>query len=554
VEVIAGDADNNGGEMKLPRRRWVLGVLVMVALIGGGWLFFGHNGEPRYEGRLVSYWFREFCYANTDQRYHDDYEPEAEEALRKIGTNALPYLLKQAFDTNEDSSLRTNLNEMFKEFPETWHMPRFVRRQDFRNKAPGAIAIVNPPASVILPLMLNELAQTGTPNHSAAIGILFGVTNSVEILVPYFIKALHDSNLNDKILALYALGKIGPRAAAAVPDLIELLQKEGDMNTIRLIVPGVLADIGSNSATATPILKEMFEKETKWAWRCALAVDLCKIDSQQAEAFDFLMKSLTNFNDVRQIRLTAFYLPRIGPDAKRAIPTLLNALDTTNLDAWSMVLKSLRALGVSNEVVMPRVREKLTVSDEKLRLAAAEEVLIVDKANAQAQAVLVALIKDHSALETTAIAALGRAGPAASSAIPVIVAALDGTNPENWSEVPQALTNMGAPTTLFLSKLEDKTRPDIAWHRENYWVLLRIAGTILQADPANRNAQLALVRLMGDAYESGKLGAVNCVSNAQPVIPELQLALQNTLKSDDPKLRKAAAAAIKKIDTRVAGK
>ncbi len=149
-------------------------------------------------------------------------------------------------------------------------------------------------------------------------------------------------------------------------------------------------------------------------------------------------------------------LRRIGRDEKRAVPALLNALDTTNLEAWTTVLESLRALDASNEAVIGKVRQKLNAEDEGLRLAAAEQVLKSDHADQQAQTVLVALIKSHSVLEPEAIRALARQGQAGSSNIPVILSALDGDNPESWVEVPQALTGMGAPAKLFLPKLEEK--------------------------------------------------------------------------------------------------
>ncbi len=202
--------------MKTGGTRWVVALLLIAVLGVAGWYLFRHFGEPRYEGQPLSYWFREYCLAKTDQPYHDDDEDKAVEALTNIGTNALPYLLKEAFKTNEDSSFRTNLNEFFKEFPESWRLPRFVTRRDYSMNASGAIRVINPSAGAILPLMQTELAQTNTPSHSEAITILFGVTNGQENLVPYFTKALQDSNQNDQVTAIYALGRIGPKAAAAI--------------------------------------------------------------------------------------------------------------------------------------------------------------------------------------------------------------------------------------------------------------------------------------------------------------------------------------------------
>ncbi len=84
----------------------MVGASVLAAvLIGVGWLFFGHNDEPTYEGKPVSYWFKEYYspprYAEPDSDNHQD----ALNALHAMGSNALPYLVQVAFSTNEDSAV-----------------------------------------------------------------------------------------------------------------------------------------------------------------------------------------------------------------------------------------------------------------------------------------------------------------------------------------------------------------------------------------------------------------------------------------------------------------
>ncbi len=90
-----------------------------------------------------------------------------------------------------------------------------------------------------------------------------------------------------------------------------MLQKEDQKNTMCLGSVRAMAEMGSNAAAATPLLKEMFEKETRWPWRCNYAADLYEIDSQQTEAFDFIMGGLTNWNNSVQIGLAAY---RTTPD------------------------------------------------------------------------------------------------------------------------------------------------------------------------------------------------------------------------------------------------
>src|ERR1043165_424132 len=71
-----------------PRRLWLilLGILVLAGLIV---VVVGLDREPSYGGRNLSEWV--WCLAPTAQ---PSALAEAEDAIRRIGTNALPCLLK----------------------------------------------------------------------------------------------------------------------------------------------------------------------------------------------------------------------------------------------------------------------------------------------------------------------------------------------------------------------------------------------------------------------------------------------------------------------------
>ncbi len=334
---------------------------------------------------------------------------------------------------------------------------------------------------------------------------------------------------------------------------MKVLQDLASTNLIRLDFEWALANIGSNAAPAIPLLGDMFDKETNMFQRSVIAATLFRIDTRQTQAFAFLTNNLTSRDD-RNITIVAWRLGAIGSNAKAAIPLLLDAFTTTNISVFNAVLKSLNSLGASNELILRKVRANLASQDDEVRTASAELVLKDNKADQEAQNALISMITKHCELEPRAIAALGEAGPSASAAVPAILSALDGTNIYSWTLIPSALSSMGVPADKYLSKLEGKIGPDTTWERENDFQLHDIAAEILKFDPANRNAQLALVRLIGNDDYLGAGGAIGTLMRAKPLIPEVLPALQNLRKSENMKARKLASDAIKQIETRDAAK
>src|SRR5208337_1710337 len=85
----------------------------VLALTGiGVWRASLGEWQPTYQGRLVSYWFRQYYRSgavasdgNVWPRDQQDIRKgsEAGHALGALGTNALPYLLKVCFSTNQDT-------------------------------------------------------------------------------------------------------------------------------------------------------------------------------------------------------------------------------------------------------------------------------------------------------------------------------------------------------------------------------------------------------------------------------------------------------------------
>src|SRR5271165_4964166 len=72
--------------------RRAVAIILAIALLCGLMRFL-QSREPSYQGQSLRYWLEQYEY-RFGQNPADPARREAEDAIRHIGTNALPYLLK----------------------------------------------------------------------------------------------------------------------------------------------------------------------------------------------------------------------------------------------------------------------------------------------------------------------------------------------------------------------------------------------------------------------------------------------------------------------------
>lgn len=432
----------------MKQRRKIGFVVVALALIGIGLLWLGPGNEPKYEGRPVSWWFREYCLSSFLLRYDEELQEEAAKALRQIGTNAVPYLVQQAFNTDRDSAAATNFYRFLDEMPRSWGLPAPVSSQVRRGEAAFALREIKAPANLLLPLMEEHLRSTNIFEREQALFILGTAGDGAGRVVPDLMAALKDPGLS--AIALQSLGHIGPPASNAVPALIDFLKPPQAATAPPVAVADVLGCIGGNAAPAIPLINELFTKETNWEQRCRLAAALFRIDSNQTEALAFLTNGLLTHQPAGDRWKVTHYLGAIGPNAKAAVPALLQSLDdATNRLLFTTSSLALKALGASPETVLARMKAQLDSpkNDENTRVNVAARMLDVDPSNHDAQAVLLELIRKNSGLAFYAAETLGRAGPAAKDAVPVLREASKSEERALREAATKALKKIEAPQT-----------------------------------------------------------------------------------------------------------
>jgi len=523
------------------RTRLILIPLVGCLLAGGGWWLLGTVGEPQYQGRSVVYWFREFCQAHgngarTPRRYR-----KACDALQRMGTNAVPYLLNRAMNDEKDSAGRAALFDLLSLLPQSWSPPHYLTKEEIRQNAVQAIGQIGPPAGMVLGRLRKPLSEPNSVPFERAITVLERVGEGRQMLVPWFAAALRTTNLQTRLQAVWFLNQLGAQAAPAVPDLIRVLRSTERTSALFRQATFTLASIGRAAAPALPVLTEAYRTETNWDWKIPLATALCEIDPRQTEPFDLLVQVLTSQqSSTGQVRLAVSQLGWLGTNGGAFIPALAQAAERTDVDLLA-ISRCLDRLGAPRRLLLPRLRAGLKSVDPEYRVEVAARMLEVSPSDAEAQAVLSDQIRSHSKFEVEAICWLGEAGTNAQAAGHMVLEAFNGTNAQAWMALPRALQRMGLSPTPALSKLrarlkfaDDKTRA-------------AMAGTILRVEPDAEDARSALNDLIKGRSKQ-EFAAILFLGRTGPAASNSVPLLRQELKSQDPEIREAAAQAIERIE------
>jgi len=276
--------------------------LVLVAGVGLiVWLAGGSNREPIYKDRCVTEWIRDrnlFVYSAQGSRHN-----HAETALRAIGTNAVPYLVKDLH--RKDSVLK-------KAWLSLWQrLPAKIQQRTFKLAVPDwsirrtAAEILGGRFFDVRSATLDLAEALGDPDpgvQSEATRALSRIGADPEQFTPQLrvlltnrtirLKILRDltqfrpgAEMTSRVLAdvfamssspeqeqiLYLLQKIGPQAGPAVPTLITALSNSD--NEIRYLAVRALEETGPNASAAIfPLMARLNDKHTMVANAAARAL------------------------------------------------------------------------------------------------------------------------------------------------------------------------------------------------------------------------------------------------------------------------------------------
>jgi HEAT repeat protein len=379
--------------------------------------------------------------------------------------------------------------------------------------------------------------------------------------VPTLIEALDPRDLNARSAARH-LGRLGPEASQAVPDLIDIV-KGNDAAKLRVAAAAALGKIGPEAKDAVPVLVQ-------------------QLDDEQS-------------GDVRVAAAAALWQIATHPDA---VPALLAALGDSERTVQHEALDALGELGVEAPAAGPALLPMLEESGPRLRAGAAAALWATTR-DPRAVDALVAMLESDSpgrGHARTPLRSIGFPGgqpategvardafspnsitrravadtlieidPGASLTLPFLVRTVRENEGRGREEASDVLARFGVVLLPRLRELldtdEDSRRlacytlwrigtPAVetladALRHPNVEVRRSAAAWLRNPDANTASATPNLVRALADDDEQVRIAALGAlVEVGRPAIPALQYAL----KDPNPRTRDLAQRILREIE------
>jgi prepilin-type N-terminal cleavage/methylation domain-containing protein len=233
-------------------------VVVLGGFLSGAGCATPRAKEPSYEGRSLTHWLNDYArtqYANDPEPWVPPWTDEdravrtrAENAVRHIGTNALPMLIKMVSSGYELEGYGPVAHLGFDALGATAKpaVPALVAMLDderMAHEAAASLGAIGAAAEEAVPTLLGRSNPADGPPAIFAVQALAQIKMRPELVVPVFMDILA-TNRNPAGLAgpyIEALGSFGEQARPAVPVLLPFLASTAD--SVRVCTTNALKQI-----------------------------------------------------------------------------------------------------------------------------------------------------------------------------------------------------------------------------------------------------------------------------------------------------------------------
>lgn len=224
---------------------------IVVAVVGN---YAFRPREPVYQGRQFSEWLDQYYESRVAQNRAN--QDQAESALRSIGTNALPPLLRMV--AGKDSALKRKLLALLAK--QSFVSLRIRDGDYYHSRASFGFAALGPIAKPAVPELILLLSDTDRGVQAAAANALAGIGPEAEDAVPSLLRCLDDRNNGIlQIETMMALGSIHKKPEIVVPVLIEYLDgPRKEWNFMAFALPA-LGWYGEEAKAAIPTIKQYLD-------------------------------------------------------------------------------------------------------------------------------------------------------------------------------------------------------------------------------------------------------------------------------------------------------
>jgi HEAT repeat protein len=269
------------------RTRKGIAILILLTIVAGGIVIFCSlpPREPAYEGKPLSFWVAQYR-TNVWVTPNEELGNQAETAIRHIGTNATPVLLRMLSTT--ESPLRIQLTSRIpKHWLASFHVLTVAeyRQQIDRHRVAGAngFAALGTAATPALPALIALLDHKDERVRYLTVFTLRCLGPAARDALPFLIARLDDPEFEIRDDAVMALGTINAEPECVVPILIKFVEKyRGDRDWILCKdAVGSLATFGAQAKPSVPTLVGLL-KSDQVNIRSAATNALKKIDPEAA--------------------------------------------------------------------------------------------------------------------------------------------------------------------------------------------------------------------------------------------------------------------------------
>jgi HEAT repeat protein len=457
-----------------------------------------------------------------------------------------------------------------------------------RLKAAKALVAMGPLAAEANGYLSRALKDENKEVRRTALSALWQLRENAGVAVPNLVELLRDDDIVVRRMAASILGYVGPRAKAAVPALVKALKDpdEGvgqDMQgSVSHVAVFSLEAIGPAAHAAIPALLEESKINGShlqlYAIR-ALGSVACADKTVLAALMEFVKDKVRP-----EVRIAAGRaLTRIGPDAKDALPLLLEALQDkeTRGRAGASPLRAsaaqaLAAIDIEGKVAVPAFMAVLTdrETDGELRNSIFAALERLGPGGKPAIPQLAELMKNGS----TARARDGAAKVLTSigaDAVPVLIEALKNGDPVIRDRALLALWHMGpaaktaapdllslweAPNSLVLipnvkvplAAMGSAAVPALVQGLKSPHRSVRVTALLVLSDmgSAGREAVPALIKYLDDTDPQIRLLAAQALGSVGPSANDAIPSLQRACKDSEPRVAQQAAVSLRSIQRR----
>lgn len=257
-----------------------------------------------------------------------------------------------------------------------------------------------------------------------------------------YIQQLTEGNLQERLEAAEKIGSYGDKAKEAIPFLAQILLKDR-MKEVRRAVAQALGEIGLSSQEALSIFSRSIEDEDESIREYSI-IALGHQGRAARPVIQALIKRLLK-DPIFDIRKDAAWaLGEIGPEAKEAIPHLVEALQDEFEFVRREAIESLSKIGANPAEIVPAFIKALKDQDWIVRREGAESLGKLGFRAKEAIPSLILVLKDpNENCRSSAKVALSKIGTASKEAIPGLVEALLDDHALIRAEAATALGRIG---------------------------------------------------------------------------------------------------------------